>query len=540
MRAPVFKIKQAKNQSGLVSIVVVSVLVILLALVSIGFARLMDRTLTNSVNNQQSLAAEYAARSALNDVITYLKTNPGISSNNCTQLMAVGQPFYNKNNLSGDNRTAYKCILINPQPGDLAYQAISPNTSQDIKLSMPPAPAPPVDKLSFSWQSNDGQTNYTACSTSFLDETTWDTNNCAPPLRVTIYPVPVGGAITNAQTKSKTFFLYPNGSGTSTAWSTADGSLKTTTCVAAADYDCNMDITGLSTAISPSTLGYLLVRVTPLYDKADLKIKAYDISNNPVVTGGQSQVDVTAQSGSTLKRLQARVEVGGSVAAATSTAPDYSLRSAKTVCKRYQVLAALVIVDTTPHAVPPSPECFNFPPVACDPCDTGCNPPGCNPTPPPPPPCDPAVDPACAPPPPSPGFSVKLTGINGPFYQYPECFRPNDPGWQWNYTWMCANTPTTTSYNGYIYGTTYAPGLCPDVTHAWTICPGAGWSATGGTAPVTCELDSNGKAIKTDGPSYTYSTTIGWTATPTTLFVWCWDSGNPQQYASDYWDGSFR
>src|SRR5438045_1081715 len=63
------------NQSGLASIVIVGVLVVLIALVSVGFSRLMNRNLNQSVQDQKSSAAYYAAESAVNDVVKQLKQN---------------------------------------------------------------------------------------------------------------------------------------------------------------------------------------------------------------------------------------------------------------------------------------------------------------------------------------------------------------------------------------------------------------------------------------------------------------------------------
>src|SRR3954470_23947004 len=62
-----------KRQEGMASIGLVSILVIIMTLISIGFARLMNRNLTNSANRQFSSAATYDAQSAINDVSAYLK-----------------------------------------------------------------------------------------------------------------------------------------------------------------------------------------------------------------------------------------------------------------------------------------------------------------------------------------------------------------------------------------------------------------------------------------------------------------------------------
>src|SRR5690349_8240457 len=72
----------AYNERGLASIVVVAVLVVLIALVSIGFSRLTNRDLGQSVEDQKSRAAYYAAESGINDVIKLLKTGSNPCNSN--------------------------------------------------------------------------------------------------------------------------------------------------------------------------------------------------------------------------------------------------------------------------------------------------------------------------------------------------------------------------------------------------------------------------------------------------------------------------
>src|SRR3990167_7080488 len=83
----------ATKQQGIASFIVVFVIVILISLVSLGFARLMDRALRDVTNNQLSAAADYAAQSGLNDAIAYVKQNPDTTVTDCKALTDTGTDF---------------------------------------------------------------------------------------------------------------------------------------------------------------------------------------------------------------------------------------------------------------------------------------------------------------------------------------------------------------------------------------------------------------------------------------------------------------
>jgi type II secretory pathway pseudopilin PulG len=148
-----------KEQRGLASIVIVSVLVVLITLISLGFARIMNRTIGNSANSSFSSAATYAAQSALNDVGAYLKTNPtSIPSGASTQCKGsnslLGGPLANDADLSGNGTTKYSCVLMDQTPGDIFYQNIPPNKSKVIPMKTAAAPG----RMMISWQATDNNT----------------------------------------------------------------------------------------------------------------------------------------------------------------------------------------------------------------------------------------------------------------------------------------------------------------------------------------------------------------------------------------------
>lgn len=362
------KIKHMRGERGLASVVVVTVLTVVITLVSLGFARLMDRSVSNSQNNQASSIATYAAQSAINDVASYIKNNPLASSSNCSgEGSLIGSatqpgPFYSDSNLSGDTgrSTRYSCLLVDLGPKDLVYQQLPPNKSQVIKMTTSASPGE-LDRIMFSWQPTSSQiTGYPPSPNQFFDETTWNglSRNYLPVLRLTLYPVPTGGAVADLQARSKTVFLYPqSGSAPVPVQSysaLSNGALLPVGCSTtvgagtfngSADYVCNIIISNLTTAASPEVVDYFYVRLMPVYNQADVKIKANDLSGQLLkFLNIQAVVDATAQSAGVAKRLQARIDISSSsagdnenIAPTDDLIPDYSLRSAGAICKRLKV-----------------------------------------------------------------------------------------------------------------------------------------------------------------------------------------------------------
>lgn len=277
-----------RDQRGLASVVTVTVMIVLITLIALGFARLMDRSVKNSQNNQASSAATYAAQSAINDVAGFIKANPAAYSSKCVGANSlIGDsnnpgPFYNDANLSGssDRNIQYTCLLLNQTPNDLVYQALPSTKSRVIKMTTS-AFTGALDKVMISWQpTNNSINNYPPSGNKLYDESTWnDTfNNYVPMLRVTLYPIPVGGSLSNINANARTFFLYPQkpvGLVPVQSYSAIkNGDIIPVNCTTnlsggsfngTADYTCNVILNNLSTSTLPDKLDYFYVRITPVY-----------------------------------------------------------------------------------------------------------------------------------------------------------------------------------------------------------------------------------------------------------------------------------
>ncbi|MEK7561389.1 MAG: hypothetical protein AAB541_00820, partial [Patescibacteria group bacterium] len=293
------KDRPLQKQDGITSIVVVFVLVTLLTLIGIGFTKVMNRSLQSSAASQQASAANYAAQSGVNDVLSYLKTQPAATATKCDDLIKTGAPLASAAKISSDGSTAYTCVLVDPNPTSLYYQGLAPYKSQIVKVTT----SAPLSALLFSWQSTNRQHNQfvpAAGSQALYDEKTWSDRNYAPPLRLTLYPIPASGDLSGVQAASKTFLFYPQASGSNSLSFVASGDIAQVNCssknigsfVGSADYDCNLVINNLPSA------SYFYARFVPYYDQAVVKIKGNDSSVQAIqFKNVQSVIDVTAKSG---------------------------------------------------------------------------------------------------------------------------------------------------------------------------------------------------------------------------------------------------
>jgi hypothetical protein len=369
------------------SFVIVSVLVILLTLITIGFAKIMDRAQQNSLNNQLSSAANYAAQAALKDISSAVikayqtSTPPAAPANTTCQpgAASIYSSIYTGGNLSGDNNTKYTCLLVNPNPDNLSYGDIQADQSWVVKAN---PLAGTISSMLIGWESPNGNTGLPAFGDNKLySEYYWNTvKKFEPMLRVTLYPV---NGIT--VTQGPTYFFYPNDKngnvqsvnyGSNNAkvipvWCTINDNNPAPGFGGKGNHVCNEIITGMPAA------SYYYARITPLYTDASVSIYANNSSNVAIqFSGTQAVVDVTAKAGSAVKRLQANVNLSsgtsstsGDVSAinpADNDIPQYGLQSANAICKRLDVTATTGVVagttsaackqqnTVTPPALPPS------------------------------------------------------------------------------------------------------------------------------------------------------------------------------------------
>lgn len=331
------------DQSGLVSFIVCSVIMSLLSLVTIGFVRVMQKEQRESLDRQLSTQAFYAAESGVNDVVKKAAAPGGIAATTSCSLYSSD---LETNVLAVDN-IGYTCVLYNPIVDSILFDSSVDNGY----LTLVRGAVNPVNSIKISWQAK-ADSAYGAPSGQpwigkFPPKSTWGNNISV--LRVSIYPVSNSGTgfgRDQLNPTAKTFFLYPSLGGTSSAnLGDQDGSVISTKCQPGEDYNCTLQIMGLSGGPND-----YYVRFRSLYNDSAVSVKGFSgLGASEKLSGAQAIVDATGKANDLKRRIQVRKSL-----IPQYFMPEYAISSAQSVCKRLYVGNGLD-ADNTECANPANP-----------------------------------------------------------------------------------------------------------------------------------------------------------------------------------------
>jgi hypothetical protein len=337
------------DQSGLVSIVVTMVMIFVLTLVVLAFARLVQREQRQTLDRQLNTQAFYAAETGVNDAVYYLRSFPAgsvpaISDTNCEPL----SPGVNQ--LDGTN-VVYSCQLIDTSPPRLKYSTIKKDETKVIPIRIAGNPAPAVSDLSIYWQEAEGGESWNGCQGDSIPTfpSTWPTS-CSPGvLRFDLVHIP-GPAFSrdNLIEEVATVFAVPKDGGNAEVVNFSDASgfsnstsagghshrtydqgvIKAGSCAPTSGTrpeQCHIRISGLS-----GNLYYL--RITPIYKSASVTICADTNCASPSkeLEGAQAVIDSTGRASDVLRRIQVRI----GISTLDGLFPLYGVESYEKVCKR--------------------------------------------------------------------------------------------------------------------------------------------------------------------------------------------------------------
>lgn len=371
------------NEEGFASIVIALVLIVVLALITIGFAQLVRREQRSALDKQLATQAYYASESGINDTINLIQkvmANPagggglpkltdltppsaGLGGsedpNTCLEQQTIPglsiPGSYLNGNIDSSVGAAYTCTLLNLTPPSLVYSGVSPGTGKSVTFSVSgPVGSGPLDHLTIHWGSTDGQTSYRATgATDFAPYSSW--GGAPAVLEFSITPL-------NAYDRQSlvnnvfTSYLYPS-AGRGGGWvryrcwrfgrpawcwrrggppspgtvsystaASAQGQIVPGNCSSSGTYTCAVTVNGLPAA------GQYLVRFTDYYDSSDITTDAYDSRGTQLdFVNGQAQIDETGEARNVLKRIQVRAPLQQS-----NSMPLYTLEG-QNVCKRFDV-----------------------------------------------------------------------------------------------------------------------------------------------------------------------------------------------------------
>lgn len=324
------------NQSGMASIMITMITMIVVSLIVLGFATISRREQGNTLDQQLSTQAFYAAESGVEDarsiIMNDIRTNnPILPRTNCTENTGgATYPTDNEMVLDKSHGVAYTCLLVNPDLTNAVYNGVS-----DQPMVIPINAKQPITSLVITWSpTNNPNPSRAMCPTS--------TNKSFSPagagqwtcdyglLRMDL--VPTQGALTRAGLDSSTLssFLEPLKAGGSANVSYS-GSLGTANitgviCGNGAGAQCKITITGMAASDDMS------LRLSSYYRDSNITISAYH-GFTQLTTSGQVAVDVTGDAAGVLRRIQVRIPTNET----SNLVPNFAIQSNYAVCKRYEV-----------------------------------------------------------------------------------------------------------------------------------------------------------------------------------------------------------
>jgi hypothetical protein len=313
------------EEQGFASIVIAIVMVLVLSLVTVGFAQLMRREEKSALDKQLSSQAYYAAESGINDATKaindgYLgaKTGcgPGQGVDN-NPAYAAGLADLNSNVVGyGSNPTGatYPCLLINPTPKDLHYDPINATQSRTLEFTAldSTGAAAAVDSIKISWQDAGTNTQFKPgdCTNDFPTTANWPYIGV---LRAQV--IPLDSAHLDRTTLSNsafTAFMCPRASGGVTPGTANYGSsigpanagiIVNGNCNTSAQPQyCNVVLSNL-----PPNQATFFVNLRSIYSPTAVTITAFNGSTQLRLKGAQTLIDSTGKAQDVLRRIQVRV-----------------------------------------------------------------------------------------------------------------------------------------------------------------------------------------------------------------------------------------
>lgn len=338
MSRMIIRRQQTNHQSGMVSIMVTMILMIVLSLIVIGFAQIARRNSRQSLDRQLSTSAFYAAESGVNDIYNLIKTAGAPPTKpDCTNGSGAEATYYGNlpsATLDAAANVKYTCITVNPTPASLVYDDIG-NAATIVPIKSADGSA--ITSLTLTWQSKTGSaTPINNCPNStakpFSAYANWQCDYGV--LRFDMVPT-VGGGLTadNLRTSTMTSFVLPMSSGGAAgpiSFTSGVNNTKNLYGLTCNNTNCSLTIGGVAGGLGQNSY---YMRLSTIYKDVSLQISATNGAGTVQLAGAQVVVDATGKAQDVLRRIQVRIPQTTN----QNALPDNAIESSEAVCKRFAV-----------------------------------------------------------------------------------------------------------------------------------------------------------------------------------------------------------
>lgn len=288
--------KHSSEQQGFVSIVACLIIMVILSLITIGFAQIMSREQRQALDRQLSTQAFYAAESGVNDARNAKFVG---YSDSCSPAVAI-EPTVPE--------TKSTCVFVNLTPKTIKYDNVgaSPKVFPVHTVNASGTSVVPAT-ITVKWSkmnSNPAWTDFRAAGeTGWPTQGSWQHNTGVG--RLYLAPFKNNSSRDSLLTSASYFVLNPSVSGPSSqVLSTGQGSgMGTIVNGACADSSCTATIT-----ISGGPYDDFYLALSSLYQDSHFEISAVDVVGTQLgFKDVQVLVDSTGKTTDVLRRIEVMV-----------------------------------------------------------------------------------------------------------------------------------------------------------------------------------------------------------------------------------------
>lgn len=332
------------DQQGMVSIIVSSVIVTILALIVLSFASIMRNAQQQALDKQLNAQAFYAAETAVNDVRQQLfagTLNENIDT--CDNAKSGSQQVTSdKVNANSSITSEIGCVTVNVRPQKLTYDSVSLDRSKVASINPVDSSGNPVtlNTLSIVFSDPDGQTSY--ATKNLPPYSSW--GNGPGMLRIEVIAVPSGSIDRTAlRDNNRVYFVNTGSSGSAPIgvdWSTTTVQSIANGCNSASNQ-CGIRITGLPV----SGVRNYIVRLRSYYKPVSVEVTGTSSSGTVNFGNAQAIVDATGRSNDVVYRTREVIPLNPDY-----DYPEYGVQAGD-LCKRIAADTTTVSVENTGNSV---------------------------------------------------------------------------------------------------------------------------------------------------------------------------------------------
>jgi hypothetical protein len=409
------KIQSIKTEEyGFASLVVAFILILVMSLLTVGFAQVARHEQQNALNKQLANQAYYAAETGVNEIKAQLVALQAAAGPGPTYRApydgsaCLGSPYIPDS--SGSNPSSsvidsssdvtYSCAFVNFKTSTLIPPTTPPQSSANFIFNSTGA----LNQLTFSWGSKDNS-NTPRTAGGFPTQAQWASGKSPSVIQFSITPIGTGGTLTRNNLISNTFtaYFYPsngsvidpeNGSAVpgvgSVNYVAPDGDTGTCQVGVPPAGDCDDATTNapiidatythandpypysvIIKNLPAATNNTWLVHYVTFYDDTQACLDAALVvgcnnTSSVDLTNSEVDIDVTAKAKDVVRRIQEVVPLPTSSAVDTtqngiSTLPTFSVDSGAATCKQFATYpsapGAGTVAATNYNASNASPSC---------------------------------------------------------------------------------------------------------------------------------------------------------------------------------------